>query len=686
MKALLAAHTDSKGVVFVPSAAGQYVVHNSIYIDGDGIEVVGEGWGTIVKSAGGTSHPIFLLGIYRTVPATIPLTLDATNRPDAFGKLDASAAAGPTVKYGLRTKGNTFGQFYATPLSAGVISPMGGYPYSDNWTETTKLTLEFLIDPPAGGFPAGGTSLLGVGDVQDPAPFVLQMNDSTTVAIVFRVAGDEPGTNHLLRVGQFSLAGHSPPYGIAVQFDLDTPAITTFVNGTQVAIFTSVNFPTVPNSGPFIANDHHPFMLGSVGALGYNDGSTHDDLTFYGLRLSNAIRYRNDGAGQPQRRVDSPGTPVNDLYRYFTRDANTIAHLTMTDLPTADRLITVMNGAAANDGITGGLFLHTTYSPIKGNAIRNMQLIGNNSHAQLISVGAILDLELTDLKILSCYQAIGQFLIAANYPILLSRCTLSGADCAYFGAMTGVSADHIEVAQCGRCAIRMLGGGGHWDHVFVAFGGNTTANVFKQRSFEYGGDCYISHMGVDFEGAELLGGGAAIHYEACVSAPSPTLHLENIQLGTVGRNNPVVRLKDAGVLGGTLHRAYLNINNLAIYSLVYKSVIEVDGPLWHGDVTGLGHDGPPFYHEQLWGTKTNVVMHETRFVGPPREYLWYEGAHHLDVRNPADGQYTEWRCVATGTYGTATPPTWQGLTPLAVAPNAIAGYMTNCGYMTGALS
>ena len=86
------------------------------------------------------------------------------------------------------------------------------------------------------------------------------------------------------------------------------------------------------------------------------------------------------------------------------------------------------------------------------------------------------------------------------------------------------------------------------------------------------------------------------------------------------------------------------------------AAVDVDGPLWHGEVRGVALGGPQFNHRQKWGTKTNVVIRDTKYVAPPRQYLWYTGAHVLEVRSPADGQFAEWRCMATGTYGTPNPP------------------------------
>jgi hypothetical protein len=56
------------------------------------------------------------------------------------------------------------------------------------------------------------------------------------------------------------------------------------------------------------------------------------------------------------------------------------------------------------------------------------------------------------------------------------------------------------------------------------------------------------------------------------------------------------------------------------------------------------------------------------------------------VASPVDGQFVEWRCVTTGTYGTPTPPTWAGLNPISASRNPLAAYVLNHAYMTVILS
>ena len=138
--------------------------------------------------------------------------------------------------------------------------------------------------------------------------------------------------------------------------------------------------------------------------------------------------------------------------------------------------------------------------------------------------------------------------------------------------------------------------------------------------------------------------------------------------------------------GSPFHRCLLSVNNLQAFTYVYKAAIDVDGPLWHGEVTGLPFFGPPFIHRGKWGTKSSVVIRDTKFTGTPRAFPWYSGAHVLEVRSPADGQFAEWRCVTTGAYGTSKPPVWYGMNPINATPSGMAAYVLNHAYITAALS
>ena len=117
-------------------------------------------------------------------------------------------------------------------------------------------------------------------------------------------------------------------------------------------------------------------MIGSFGPTAAYTGTTGVNLSVYGLRLSNTLRYQNNSGYQAdacptRRRRRSPTTRA-----YFGNDAHTIAYLPGTDNPaTAGRRVTVAHGGAAGYGPSSGLFINAvapTYS--SGNTFRDLYI------------------------------------------------------------------------------------------------------------------------------------------------------------------------------------------------------------------------------------------------------------------------------------------------------------------------
>jgi hypothetical protein len=689
--------TTTKGTVFIPSAPLPYGVAETIWVDAQNIEIQGEGWGSYVGMT--NRHSTFLFGVRRTEYQTVnsvrtALNINSSNRPDLYGKLDNSAVSTPGTRWGIRTNGNSFVQVQASPLSAGPSSVLGQY-ISDYWTESTQLTIEFCIEPPDGQqFPIN-VPLLGMGLIAyEPSPFTISMWDTPTkVLVMFRTSDIGPGKSAPNRYFAFDLGTATPPFRIAVQFDLVNAVCSAFVNGTQVGFVYSQNMsansspPFRPNSGlTFQPNERYPFMIGADNVHGPYYNVTGIDLRLYGLRVSNTLRYQTNGVGQPQKRVDVPNAPISDAYAYFANDSHTVCFLPGTDNPaTAGRIVTVKHGGASAAGPSSGLFMHTPNSGgITGNAIRDIQVVSGAGYGMAIALGGVLEMIIQNVKAVNGFQAIGSFNTYACYNIYIYNCWLEGFDSCYCGFTHLTIAREIVCGRAGRDAIRHFGGSGHWDNVFVAFPNPNTDTVVKIGTEEYGGNFTFTNLNVDFEGESV--GLAMIYCEAIAESSGTSLRLRDVLLGTVGAGSPLVMLKDVSTLGGEFNRCWIDVENLQAFTNTYLAVIDIEGPLWYGEVRGVALNGPQFNHRQVFGKNTNVVIRDTKYIGPPRQYLWYNGAHALEVRSPADGQFSQWRCVATGTYGTPTPPTWLGLNPISVSPNGLAAYAIFNGYMTAALS
>jgi hypothetical protein len=644
-----------------------------------------------------SNHSVFIFGVRRVETAlvggaNVPVQIDATNRPDLFGKLDPSAVPSPGKNWGIRTNSNSFAQFQACPLSAGAsITP--GSPYSDNWGQTSQLTMEFCVEPPDGNLFPVNTPLLGCGG-SDPlvaSPlFFGTWSSPTKFLAIFRTGEMDDGA---FRAFSITLSGQTPPYRFVIQLDLINAVCTAFVNGVQVAIGDPINLsptstpPFAPGLGLKLAtNDHYPFMIGMNGFAAPFTGSTGLDLRLYGLRLSNTLRYQNNGPGQPQKRTDSPTTPVNDAWAYFGNDANTVCYLPGTDNPaTSGRVVSVQHGNAVLPGTSSGIFLHSM-SPhnISNNAIRDIKIWCSTGYGQAVSIGNIVEMTIEGVTVYGGFNGIGSFNMTANYFVHMSDCNLDAFDSPYYSYKQLVNARDITFNTSGRVAVRHLGSGACWENVMVARSSPVVECVFKARATDYGGNFILSNWNVDFEGDTLTR--AAIYCEAHGQTAATSLTMSNIFLGTVGASASLVQLKDNSNVESFFHKCWLSVDNLQAYTATYLAAFDVDGPLWHGEVRGVSLGGTRLYHRQKWGTNTNLAIYEPKYVAPPRELSWYNGAPILQVRSPAESQYSEWRCLATGTYGTPTPPTWVGLTPISAYKNGLAAYVLNTGYMTVALS
>ncbi len=686
-----------RGVVYIPNSTLPYVVQKTIWVDYPGIEIRGDGWGSQISMNASLAHNVLQFGARRTETTTVngqpaSLQIDSAHRPDAYNVLDSSAAAAPGRRWGLRTNANSFVQFQASPLCAGVQSSLGQYAW-DYWTSINALTMEFCIEPPAGQqFPAN-TPLFALGITgYQPSPLIVSTGSSpNTLTVGFKTSDIPASYNAGERNFTFSLAGASAPYRVAIQIDLVNAVCSAYVNGVQVALVSTTNLsaastiPFNPNAGlTFQQNDYFPFMIGADNVHGpLQTASSAIDLSVYGLRLSNTLRYQNNGAGKPQTRTNSPTSPINDAFAYFTNDTFTIAFLTMLDDPAGlGRVVSVQHGQATGSSPVGsGIFLHTANAGgMSGNAVRDVWVSAANGFGQAISLGGVLETTLDNVKATDGFHGVGSLNMYANYNIHVHQCWLNGRDASYYGALQIVRADDLYCELSGKSTVRLFGSSSHWSNVFIAYAAPNAECHFKFHGSDYGGNHKVDTLIADFEGQTLSLAG--FYCETHGQTPATSLTLRDIFLGTIGANASIVMLKDLGTLGGEFNRGWLAAENLQAFTNTYLAAVDVDGPLWYGRVDGLPLNGPSFLHRQKWGSQANVVVRDQKYVAPPRQYSWYPGAHLLEARSPVDGQFAEWRCMTAGAYGTNSPPAWAGANVIQLSPNGLAGYITNHGYVT----
>ena len=280
----------------------------------------------------------------------------------------------------------------------------------DHWEKSTKVTIDFSLQMPPGGF-TPNSPLFGMGTaISQPNPWVISMGNSPgTVQVSFKTSDEYPEANLDLshpsdHRSSFSLGTAKQMYRISIQIDLDTASVSAYVDGSQVAITALANMSAgdpFPLTGAqhFIRNDHWPFMIGAEGIrgpMGHPSGGT--DVQINALHVLNSLRY----SGSTQ-------APLTDRVRYFDPNPNTVFLLNMQGDP---RLSTEIGGRIVTAYTMGsyigaiGYFLNTSNGgPLKHNAIRGLNLQTGPYGAPSVAVGAVTDFTI-DKMLINGYQGV----------------------------------------------------------------------------------------------------------------------------------------------------------------------------------------------------------------------------------------------------------------------------------------
>jgi hypothetical protein len=230
--------------------------------------------------------------------------------------------------------------------------------------------------------------------------------------------------------------------------------------------------------------------------------------------------------------------------------------------------------------------------------------------------------------------------------------------------------------------MRFVGSNANIENLTVVFAAPQNQSTIKIHTGDYGGNYSFRNVSVDYEGDTYLH--AAFYCENHPYASSTSLRLEDIYLGTIG-SVPLIMLRE---IDPAFTKATLIVENLQTYTDTFKAVLDVDGPSWSGEIKRLGgiREAPRIDFHPTLGPECHVVIREHHYKAPPRTNQWVVGAHILDVPSPVDGQFTEWRCISTGIFGTAVPPEWSGINPVASKNTKLAAYVLNHGFITATLS
>ena len=521
------------GTVYIPQNSLPYYLDSPVWIDAPYIAVVGDGEGSSVVAR--SCRPLFIVGLRReAVVGGLTLTPDASYRPDLCGVLDATAASAPGQRWGFRSNGDSFIQAQATPLDAGG---MGQWNTPDAWAETTGLTVEFAIKGDPGPIVA-----IGVPGKNEVFPFAIYCDAPGSYVVLF-CTQTAPFALPVCRRFGFLTAG----LRVTVQIDLAKGRVSAFSDGVQLATSIVLGPALVPGL-TFAENHCYPLLIGDDGgarpSLGNVSGRRFD---LYGFCLSRTIRYRDDVA--VQTRVG--GGPITDRYRYYTArfghddeaDSGMIGCLDFTD-PPGTRTMTVRGGQAGNDSVACAFLLHslqTAPGGIARNALCDLLLIGRNQYGQNVAVGQVLELDLTRIRSVAAYHAIGSLANGANYVVRVRACYLDGVDAGYFGLDQLVTLDDVTFSGAGRSTMRFVGCVVDVDRAIVEFSCPWNQCTAMMHAGDYGGNYAFRHIIVDYEGGAYRR--AAFYAETHPYAPTTSLRLQDVYLGSTG-DVPHVQLRE----------------------------------------------------------------------------------------------------------------------------------------------
>lgn len=79
-------------------------------------------------------------------------------------------------------------------------------------------------------------------------------------------------------------------------------------------------------------------------------------------------------------------------------------------------------------------------------------------------------------------------------------------------------------------------------------------------------------------------------------------------------------------------------------------------------------------HTGQFTNECNVQIEHRGYKLLPRQKQWKENGHIFFAQSPKESQFSEYRCVKTGTIGTDNPPKFAGINPLISKSNSMAVY------------
>ena len=670
------------GMIYVPS--GDWYLQTPVFLDKDNITLQGEGQLASILHSGG-SCDIFIVAMTRQptgAPATVDHFPDAfTGGPGGVPVYDATAVTALGQRWGIRTKADShFGQ-QGGPLDRGR---------GDGYRVTRKLTISMFIDftrsgttiPPGRSSPffPGSGSVMGMVTANYGTPWMMFVSNGYIYLSLTVV--DVNGLNPLyFYLGVYAIPVTPGLVKLDIQIDLVNAQISTYANGVQTVAGPRLAGFTAAANLYFLTNEINPFVVGSTKETLYGVSDAIGgpiDCTFWGLKICDDLIYTNRntagtndnaGVGTTQTRLDAAA--ITDYGRYFAWEGpKEICRLLLQDSPAAIGLNSLLTVTHYDVIPTYAFFcdnvLAGTVQQI-GITIEDLGFsCGNPNYGRGIAVGAPWTFAVKRCNFSNGHQNIGAINVTTNYPIVIEDCNFSSTDaCIYLHVASGVIISRCTfnnaVAQ-----IRLFGCNARIEHCFCTSQSHPDYNIWAK-------DVSILDIFQFAQDAEGLDGGPAkaMVYAAAIRAgntggPGCILKIDTLGGGRLMAGSALVILEDGSPEDGYGNRTgrFTMVNN-NVEDNFCTTVVRNNGQRWRGEIlASTTHQRPTWIENTDVTGQGNVVSIHDNFIGVPRDGTWGKNANILKVVQPAAGQFTEWRCTGTGSYGTAAPPTWFGLLPI----------------------
>jgi hypothetical protein len=574
-KAIQAAHDaipalkpDERGTVTLPP--GSYDVMPPIFLDRSRINVEGAGRGrTTLRMPPYVSGSMFLVGMPR-------FTFDGAHAVDAFGKLDATAASRPGVRWALSNLGTDWIVLGGSPWMSG---PPGG------WPTVSTAVLEFAWEGPLAPGLGLGASAKGKGR----PVLVYSQAEACGVYCGIDTGLAEPEAGFGVQFP--SLAALPPGKHVGVLQinlgDADEP-VRLWVDGQRSEPFNRPKFPAGSHLG---RNRETPWKIGPPSERGsasksdyYANPATPASWTLLGARVSaGVLRYKLDAN---LARLD--GARITDRDTLFDAQGvpGCVAALALTDDPA---IVAETRRVTSIDGRTGWRNIGSWASPkhedsftfIDGVSLKGLTLNANpysQPVGEALTLGSVTSFSADDCDFKGGSAGVSTWNWGVGYVDRFRRCTFGGANAAIYNYMRQQEIADADFAPAGRsCVVNRMGHlrGRNW---MISAGTPTATETFVEGWA--GAANFLEALDLDNEDTKLPLVAQFLAEPGINGASAGRIVLRDVALG-VGGDKPIVRLLRRGLD----RAATVTIDGLDFYGSP-KCVLDSPGG-WDGSVSGV---------------------------------------------------------------------------------------------------